>query len=48
MWASAMSNLLSQGAISIDLETEQWIRKQVDMPGKLGPRPVEIPAWYTG
>lgn len=43
MWASAMSNLISQGAITVDLETEQWIRKQVDMPGKLGDRPVEEP-----
>lgn len=42
MWASAMSNLLSQGAITADLETEQWIRAQVDMPLKLGPRPVEV------
>lgn len=39
MWASAMSNLISQEAITVDLETEQWIRSQVDMPGKLGPRP---------
>ena len=43
MWAAAMSNLISQQAISVDLETEQWIRKQIDMPGKLGPRPVEVP-----
>lgn len=41
MWASAMSNLVSQGAITLDLETEQWIRAQVDMPLKLGDRPVE-------
>ena len=39
MWSSAMSNLVSQGAITVDDETEQWIRKQIDMPGKLGPRP---------
>lgn len=39
MWASAMSNLISQEAITVDLETEQWIRQQVDMPAKLGERP---------
>ena len=40
MWASAMSNLISQEAVTMDLETEQWIRAQADMPQKLGPRPV--------
>lgn len=40
MWASAMSNLISQEAITVDLETEQWIRQQVDMPAKLGERPL--------
>jgi hypothetical protein len=39
MWASAMSNLVSQGAITVDDPTEQWIRKQMDMPLKLEPRP---------
>ncbi len=39
MWASAMSNLISQEAITVDIETEQWIRQQVDMPAKLGERP---------
>lgn len=39
MWASAMANLISQEAITVDLETEQWIREQIDMPAKLGPRP---------
>ena len=47
MWSSAMSNLISQGAITVDDETEQWIRKQVDMPGKLGPRP-ELPTKTPG
>ena len=48
MWASAMSNLISQQAITVDLETEQWIRKQVDMPGKLGPRPTPDPTKQPG
>jgi hypothetical protein len=32
MWAAAMSNLKSKGLIQIDDETEQWIRKQMQMP----------------
>lgn len=39
MWASAMSNLISQEAITMDLDTEQWIRAQADMPLKLEDRP---------
>lgn len=31
-WASAMSNLIDKGAIQVDDETEQWIRKQVQAP----------------
>ena len=41
MWASAMSNMISQGGITVDDETEQWIRQQLDMPAKLGPRPAD-------
>ena len=36
MWASAVSNLISQNAITVDLETEQWVREQIDAPKKLG------------
>jgi hypothetical protein len=32
MWAAAMSNLKRHGLIQIDDETEQWIRKQMQMP----------------
>lgn len=32
MWAAAMSNLKSKGLLQIDDETEQWIRKQMQMP----------------
>jgi hypothetical protein len=32
MWAAAMSNLKSKSLIQIDDETEQWIRKQMQMP----------------
>jgi hypothetical protein len=41
-WAAAMSNLINQNAISVDLETEQWIREQADMPRKLGERPESL------
>jgi hypothetical protein len=41
MWASAMSNLISQRGITMDLATEQWIRAQADMPLKLEDRPPE-------
>jgi hypothetical protein len=39
MWASAMSNLVNTRAITVDDDTEQWIRQQIDAPLKLGPRP---------
>jgi hypothetical protein len=32
MWSSAMRNLIGVGAISVDEETEAWIREQLDMP----------------
>lgn len=35
-WASALSNLAAQNLITLDLETEQWVRNIVDMPDKLG------------
>jgi hypothetical protein len=39
MWASAIANLLSQEAITVDTEFEQWIREQIDGPLLLGERP---------
>lgn len=43
MWSSAMSNLIAQGAITVDDETEEWIRTQIDAPLKLTLRPtVEV------
>lgn len=38
MWASAMANLASRNLITLDLETEQWVREQIDAPTKLGGR----------
>jgi hypothetical protein len=35
-WASAISNLLAQHAITPDMETEQWIRTVIDAPLKRG------------
>lgn len=32
MWAAAMRNLIQSGALTVDEETEQWIRDQMDMP----------------
>jgi hypothetical protein len=32
MWSAAMRNLIEVGAITVDEETEAWIRDQVDMP----------------
>lgn len=32
MWSSAMRNLIDVGAISVDEQTEAWIRDQMDMP----------------
>jgi len=37
MWAAAMANLVKNNAIQIDDETEQWIRKQMDMPKRTTP-----------
>jgi hypothetical protein len=38
MWASAHANLISQGAITVDLESENWYRENLDMP-YIGERP---------
>lgn len=39
MWGAAMANLVDKGLITMDDETEQWARSNVDAPKKLGPRP---------
>jgi hypothetical protein len=44
MWASAMANLVDKQLITMDDETEQWVRSQVDAPRKLGSRPTPAPA----
>lgn len=40
MWASAHANLISTEAITVDEETENWYRENLDMPYFLGERPV--------
>lgn len=35
-WASALSNLFGQNAITPDEDTENWLRRQLDMPAKKG------------
>jgi phage gp29-like protein len=42
VWASGISALIDKGGITVDLETEQWLREQVDMPRKQGDRPDTI------
>jgi hypothetical protein len=42
MFASAISNLVLKGVITMDQETEQWAREQFDMPKKLGERPADV------
>lgn len=32
MWAAAMRNLIDVGGLTVDEETEAWIRQQLDMP----------------
>jgi len=39
MWASAIGNLIKEGAITMDLPTEQFLRDIVDFPTKLEERP---------
>lgn len=36
MWASGISNLFAQGAITPTVETEQWVRKGIDAPQFIG------------
>jgi hypothetical protein len=40
-WASALSNLASQLLITPDMETENYIREEIDFPYKTEPRPVD-------
>ena len=35
-WASALANLAARNLITLDLETENWVRSRCDMPLKLG------------
>jgi hypothetical protein len=42
MWSAAMANLVDKGLITMDDETEQWVRKNVDAPKKLGSRPADV------
>jgi len=39
-WASAHSNLVTAGALTVDTETENWYRENLDMPALLFARPV--------
>ena len=41
MWAAAMANLIKAEAITVDTETENWLRKNVDMPTLKGERPAQ-------
>jgi Protein of unknown function (DUF935) len=34
-WASALANLAARNLITLDLETEQWVRSKIDAPMKL-------------
>jgi phage gp29-like protein len=34
MLAAALANLIAQGGLTMDLPTEQWIRRTLDMPAK--------------
>ena len=39
-WASAHANLIHEGAITVDSDTENWYRENMDMPLLFGDRPV--------
>lgn len=43
MWAAAMANLVDKGLVTMDDDTEQWVRLQVDAPKKMEPRPEAPP-----
>lgn len=42
MWAAAVSNLASQEVISVDDDTEQYVREVLQFPHKLGKRPTVL------
>lgn len=42
MWASAHANLIHEGVITLDDETEDWYRENLDMPFLLGTRPAPV------
>ncbi len=35
-WAAAMANLAARNLITLDLDTEQWVRSKIDAPLKIG------------
>lgn len=37
-WAAAMANLAARNLITLDLDTEQWVRSKIDAPLKIGDR----------
>jgi hypothetical protein len=43
MWSAGMANLAQQSVITMDLETENYIRSVVQLPKKLGDRPEFTP-----
>ena len=43
MWASGFSSLVQQSVITMDLETENYVRSVIDLPKKLGDRPQFTP-----
>lgn len=47
MWGAAMANLVDKRLITMDDETEAWVRDNVDAPRKLGSRPTD-PALIKG
>jgi Protein of unknown function (DUF935) len=46
--ASAIANLVAQTAVTMDEDTEQWVRKAFDMPAKKEPRPQTVGASEKG
>lgn len=42
MWASAHANLITAGAITLDTDTENWYRENLDMAYLLGERPAPV------
>jgi len=35
-WAAAMANLAGQNLITLDVDTENWVRSKIDAPLKIG------------